>query len=75
MGAWFLWFPGNATEPHEKVGVNDSPELIPAVQGASDATDRRISLRISSSGYISYYHSREAEDASKRPQLEVTYTP
>ncbi|MCY1041579.1 DNRLRE domain-containing protein [Corallococcus sp. bb12-1] len=75
LGAWFLWFPGNASEPYEQVGVNDSPELIPAVQGASDATDRRISFRISSPGYISYYHSRESGDASKRPHLEVTYTP
>ncbi|MDC0712740.1 DNRLRE domain-containing protein [Stigmatella sp. ncwal1] len=75
LGAWFLWFPGNASEPNEKVGVNDSPDLIPAVQGASDAIDRRISLRIFSPGYISYYHSREVEDASKRPHLEVTYTP
>ncbi|WP_153881058.1 MULTISPECIES: hypothetical protein [Myxococcus] len=54
---------------------NNQPDVSGAPLGASDATERRISLRISSSGYISYYHSREAEDASKRPQLEVAYTP
>ncbi|WP_158625225.1 CBM96 family carbohydrate-binding protein [Corallococcus terminator] len=77
LGAWFLWFPGNSDQPFEQVGVNDSPELIPAVQTASDATDRRISLRISGApyGYLSYYHSREVDNASKRPHLEVTYTP
>lgn len=74
LGAWFLWYP---TSPayFDKVGVTEDPNFIPALQSASDATDRRISFRLSSPHYLTSYYSRETPDAAKRPRLEITYAP
>ncbi|MCP3061571.1 DNRLRE domain-containing protein [Myxococcus sp. K38C18041901] len=72
LGSWFVWYPN--FDPLDRLAVNDSPLLIPAVQNASDATDRRISFRIVAGDYKGYYYSRETADPARRPKLEITYS-
>jgi hypothetical protein len=69
LGFWWLWF-DFGTPPQE--GRNDSAALRAAVQREAQG-DRRISLRLSSPGYLTRYSSREHATASQRPQLIVTY--
>ncbi|KFE71311.1 kelch repeat-containing protein [Hyalangium minutum] len=73
LGSWFLWYPvGDRTE--DKVGVNADPSLIPVVQNAANATDRRISFLLRINGaYNTTYYSREEAVASRRPKLQVGY--
>ncbi|MFY2558760.1 DNRLRE domain-containing protein [Corallococcus terminator] len=73
LGWWFIWYPN--FDLFDRVGVNDSPALIPAVQSASDAVDRRISFRITAGDYKGYYYSRETADPARRPKLEILYSP
>ncbi|AFE05631.1 hypothetical protein COCOR_04100 [Corallococcus coralloides DSM 2259] len=74
LGWWWLWYP--TINPYfDQVGVTEDPNIIPVLQAASDATDRRISFRLSSPNYLTSYYSRESPDASKHPKLEVTYLP
>lgn len=74
LGWWWLWYPTNNAY-FDQVGVTEDPNFIPALQAASDATDRRVSFRLSSPYYLTNYYSREVGNASKRPKLEVTYLP
>lgn len=56
------------------VGVNSSPALIPVVQNASNATDRRVSFRlVTEPAYHTYYSSREFPGPARHPRLEVVY--
>ncbi|WP_187323575.1 kelch repeat-containing protein [Stigmatella aurantiaca] len=74
LGWWFLWYPSSSWI-EDKLGVNEDPSLIPVVQSAANAADRRISLMLRNHGYYdTTYHSREVADATKRPKLEVHYT-
>lgn len=73
LGSWLLWYPGAGTIM-DKVGVNADPSLVPVVQSASDATDRRVSFQLRNEGwYNTDYYSREETVASKRPKLQVGY--
>lgn len=72
LGSWFIANSNNV--PLDRLCVNDSPALIPVVQSASNATDRRVSFRlVNAEGYLTYYYSREYPDPSKHPRLEITY--
>jgi hypothetical protein len=71
LGHWSITYPPNAT--YDQVRVNEDPALADAVR-AELAGDKKISLRLSSPGYLTEYHSREYSDASKRPQLIITYS-
>ncbi|NNC14913.1 DNRLRE domain-containing protein [Corallococcus exiguus] len=74
LGWWWLWYPTN--NPYfDQVGVTEDTNFIPVLQAASDASDRRVSFRLSSPYYLTSYYSRESPDASKHPKLEVTYLP
>ncbi|MFE8604856.1 kelch repeat-containing protein [Archangium violaceum] len=74
LGSWFIWYP-SASTIEDRPGVNADPSLVPVVQSASDASDRRISFLLRNPGYYTTkYHSREVADATRRPKLEVTYT-
>ncbi|RKI47813.1 DNRLRE domain-containing protein [Corallococcus sp. AB049A] len=74
LGSWWIWYSG-ASANYDQVGVTAHPNFIPVVQAASDATDRRVSFRLSAPNYATSYYSRESPVASKRPKLEVTYLP
>lgn len=73
LGWWFIWYAWNDFRD-ERV-INDSPALVAPVQAASNAVDRRVSFMLQSTGYDTRYYTRELVDTSKRPTLEVTYTP
>ncbi|MCY1042071.1 DNRLRE domain-containing protein [Corallococcus sp. bb12-1] len=73
LGSWFLWYP-YVGYYEDKAGVNEDPSLVPVVQSAMEASDRRISFQLINPGYYdTYYYPREAADATKRPKLEVRY--
>ncbi|NOJ96329.1 DNRLRE domain-containing protein [Corallococcus coralloides] len=74
LGWWWLWYP-TINPNFDQVGVTEDTNFIPVLQAASDASDRRVSFRLSSPHYLTSYYSREYSDASKRPTLEVTYLP
>jgi hypothetical protein len=64
LGGWNNRSPGLA--------VSAEPALATAVQNELDG-DRKLSVRVGSTGVVNDYHSREAADATKRPKLIVTY--
>ncbi len=68
-GHWWLWY--DAT-PSEKTGRNVATQLVPVLQDEVSG-DRMLSIRLHSPGYRTNYHSRELEDGSRRPTLEILY--
>ncbi|MFO7609498.1 MAG: DNRLRE domain-containing protein [Candidatus Krumholzibacteriia bacterium] len=68
-GSWWLWYGGARVD---QIGINRSPGLLSLV--AAERGDGLLSLRLDCPGYSTYYHSREYEEASQRPRLEVLYT-
>ncbi|SEL00823.1 protein of unknown function [Stigmatella aurantiaca] len=74
LGSWWLWYDFRNGQPRpEQSGSAESAALAAQVQ-AEVEQDNLLSLRLSSSGYETFYHSSEAADATKRPKLRVRYS-
>ncbi|HYH98714.1 immunoglobulin-like domain-containing protein, partial [Hyalangium sp.] len=69
LGYWWLWYDYRYVD---SLGVNESPALAATARSELNG-DKKLSVRLSSPGYITNYYSREVADANKRPKLEVHY--
>jgi hypothetical protein len=69
LGFWWLWY---NNQMRDQVGENDSPLLIPVVQGEVEG-DKAISFRLISPGYRTNYRTRAFETMAQRPNLTIRF--